>query len=45
MAKMTDWNRKMEGLVDGCGNGVERGVNGGERGGKGVVKYGGNGSD
>jgi hypothetical protein len=44
MAKMTDWNGKGR-LVDGCGDGEGRGMNGGERGGKGVVKYGGNGSD
>lgn len=44
MVKMTDWGRE-ERLVDGQGNGVGRGANGGEKEGKGVVKYGGNGSD
>lgn len=44
MVKMTDWGREGQ-AGEWQGNGVGRGANGGEKGGKGVVKYGGNGSN
>ena len=45
MANLTDWSRGQRRLVDECGNGVGRGMNGRGMVGKRVVKYSGNGSD